>query len=73
MSRDEQGKFQPVTNSDDILQTISENRPVSTHDVADAAGVSRRTALRYLDDLAEKTEIVKIKIDERRAIWLKSD
>lgn len=72
MPRDNKGRYQPATTAEEILESIPEDTPTSTRDVADAVGVSRRTTLRYLDELAETEEVNKIKIDDRRAIWVRT-
>lgn len=71
--RDAKGRYtseKRVDNSD-ILTAVAEHEPASTREIADAVGVPRRSALRYLDDMAESGAIRKKKLDPRRVVWLR--
>ncbi|WP_117367433.1 helix-turn-helix domain-containing protein [Natrarchaeobaculum sulfurireducens] len=74
--RDDKGRFTPEkedTGPDAVYDSMETGEPVSTREVADNLEIPRRSALRYLDSLAEEGEIRKKKLDQRRAVWIKTE
>lgn len=71
--RDEHGRYMSSKqiDYDEILSAVVKHEPASTREVADAIGVPRRSALRYLDDLTESEQIRKKKLDPRRVVWIR--
>ena len=71
--RDEHGRYtsSKQIDYDDILSAVDDHEPASTREVADAIGVPRRSALRYLDDLTEGKQLRKKKLDPRRVVWIR--
>ncbi|EMA55365.1 hth domain-containing protein [Halococcus thailandensis JCM 13552] len=68
--RDDEGQYSSSWSEADFLEALREFDGVAgTRDVAERVGCSRKTAYRWLTDLAEKNEI-----DQRTAgrelIWL---
>lgn len=70
--RDENGRYTSRSQIDeaDILDAVSMHEPASTREIADKLDIPRRSALRYLDDLADAGEIRKKKLDPRRVVWM---
>lgn len=73
--RDDKGRFisEQDIGLDDVYAAFERvDEPTSTREIADELGIPRRSALRYLDSLADDGRITKKKIDERRAVWFKT-
>lgn len=67
---DETGQYSSSWSDADFLEALRELDGVAgTHDVADRVGCSRRTAYRWLTDLAEQNEVQQ-RTAGRELIWL---
>lgn len=71
--RDAKGRYTSESEIDetDLLIAVESHEPASTREVADELGIPRRSALRYLDDLANNGNIRKKKLDPRRVVWMR--
>lgn len=71
--RDDRGRYTPATTGDEILAALEPGEVYGTAEVAELVGISRRTALRRLDELAEAGAVRKRKLDPRRVVWIASE
>ena len=71
--RDAEGKF----SSDhdvalhDIYHLMDPLEPYTSREIADKAEIPRRTAYKFLNELAENNKIRKKKPEPRRVIWIR--
>ena len=70
-NRDKEGRFSSEVTREDLYETMEELEPYTTRELADLVGIPRRTALNYLDELADEDLIRKKKPEPRRAIWIR--
>jgi hypothetical protein len=63
----------PEVTTDDVLAVFDERddptEPLTAREVGEAAGCSRRTALKRLDDLADRDAIASKKVGGRARVW----
>lgn len=71
--RDEEGKFSSDHNValNDIYQLMDPLEPYTSREIADKAKIPRRTAYKFLSELAEDDKIRKKKPEPRRVIWIR--
>lgn len=72
--RDDDGRFSSASASvEDVLSIFSDHEPRTASEVADILDVSRRTALRKLNQLHEDGQLNKKKVGARAVVWWRPD
>lgn len=71
--RNDEGQFESEhgVTQEDVFDAMEIHNPYTTGELADKLGIPRRTAYKYLDQLADQDRIVKKKPDPRRVIWMR--
>jgi DNA-binding IclR family transcriptional regulator len=69
--RDNQGRFVASISAEDLLDEMEPLEPYMTAEVAGALDIPRRTAYKYLDELADDGRVRKKKPEPRRVIWIR--
>ncbi|TKR27963.1 helix-turn-helix transcriptional regulator [Natronomonas salsuginis] len=72
-TRDDKGRFQASASPNDVFQQMEPLEPYSTNEIADRLGLPHRTALHYLNQLAENNRIRKKKPGKRSVIWVRME
>lgn len=72
-TRDDKGRFKGQATPEDVFEGMEPLEPYSTKEIADNLGLPHRTALHYLDQLAEDGEIRKKKAGKRSVIWVRME
>jgi len=72
-ARDEKGRFQASTSPNDVYEAMDQLEPYSTNELADELGFPHRTALHYLNQLAQRDRIRKKKTGKRSVIWIRTE
>lgn len=71
--RNSKGRFTPshdVTKSD-VFDAMTVLEPYTSREIADEMGIPRRTAYKFLEELAESGRIRKKKPEARNVIWIR--
>lgn len=71
--RDEVGRFTSGLSKKDVLEAMEPGEPYGTRELADKLDIPRRSAYKYLSQLASSGQIRKKKLGERHVIWMKSE
>jgi predicted HTH transcriptional regulator len=71
--RDDNGKFSPSRDPDDVLAAMDHGEPYTTRELADTLDWPRRSMYRALESLAASDKVRKKQTEPRRAIWILND
>lgn len=69
--RNADGTFASAVGPKTVLDTMDVGEPYSAREIADQLDIPRRTAHKYLSELADAEKVRKKKFDERTVVWLK--
>lgn len=71
--RDEEGRFESHHDigKEEIFQAMEIHNPYTTGELANKLDIPRRTAYKYLEELAQQDRIIKKKPEPRRVIWMR--
>jgi len=71
--RNEKGRFESGhdVSSEDVFEAMEIHNPYTTGELADELDIPRRTAYKYLEQLADEDRILKKKPEPRRVIWMR--
>lgn len=71
--RNEMGRFEADhgIGPEDVFNEMEIHNPYTTSELAEKLGIPRRTAYKFLEELAENDRIVKKKPNPRRVIWMR--
>lgn len=70
-SRDDHGRFTSTVNREDILDAMEPHEPYSATELAEHLGIPHRTALKYLNELAERDQVRKKRHSKRQVTWIR--
>lgn len=71
--RDDGGRWVGEADPDEVFGRMQPLEPYTTGELADLLDIPRRTAYKYLEELANDGRIRKKKPEPRRAIWIRSE
>jgi len=69
----QQRTIQQCTRPEDILRVMERGEIYSTGTLADKTSIARRTALKYLNELAEQGRIEKEMPNANTAVWIRRE
>jgi|GEM_PF-6389822 response regulator of citrate/malate metabolism len=67
------GRFNNAHAPEDILRVMERGEIYSTGTLADKTSIARRTALKYLNELAEQGRIEKEMPNANTAVWIRRE
>lgn len=70
-TRDDRGRFTSTADSEDVLDAMEPQEPYSATELADRVGIPHRTALKYLNELAEREQVRKKCHSKRHVTWIR--
>jgi DNA-binding IclR family transcriptional regulator len=62
---------EPTGSRLNLLQSMEHGEPHSTGEVAELSDTPRRTAFKWLDELAESGHVSKKKLNQTTCIWIR--
>jgi len=68
-TRNNDGQYSRDRSPKILLEEMERGEIYSTKNLADAVNIPQRTALRYLNELAEKGRVEKQMLNEKTAMW----
>ncbi|ELY53997.1 helix-turn-helix domain-containing protein [Natronolimnohabitans innermongolicus] len=73
--RNSQGRFtaEHDVTAEDVYEAMDQFEPYTSREIADNLDIPRRTAYKFLNDLADAGLIRKKKPEPRRAIWIRNE
>lgn len=70
-TRDDDGRFTSTVDSEDVLEAMELHEPYSASELAESVGIPQRTALKYLNELAEGEQVRKKYHSKRDVTWIR--
>lgn len=71
--RNGEGRFTETTLVEDVLEVFENHEPLTTQEVADRAGIVKRTAYKKLNRLVEQNAIERKDIGKLAIVWYRSE
>lgn len=70
-TRDDRGRFTSTADTEDVLDAMEPLEPYSATELAERVGIPHRTALKYLNELAEREQVRKKCHSKRQVTWIR--
>lgn len=71
-TRDDRGRFTSTADCEYVLDAMEPHEPYSATELAERVGIPNRTALKYLNELAESERVRKKCHSKRHVTWIRA-